>query len=842
MPPAVKPLPSLSASKSARVEELKLLRKLRVVTKGEYEAEVTKLNDRQLKENAKRDAKEAEKEKAKKVAMLLKQKEQEEKRKARQIEINRLRKQKRAERKAEANKKNITVTYHYTYHFKHDKPNTTRHYNGEFSEVVPANTSVDTFVAEWIAEHTEQMDEQSQIIRDTDLDWAVSSVVSVTPQATNKRVILMKAVYALGLDGEVAQTWDTGKGKCVYDFLIWRYGDMKGCKKVCNYTSLDLLFKGRSEQDKRWYQCPTNECVIFNEFLLQCDACKECNSKSSLEKEIKWYYQDDRMFYMFDNSLNPYADKNPQEDGVTSHQLEFFCDAVGCHMYALDEREKLITHHVPSRSNPNLPPLIYRIKDNHIYPIMNRNKSIAEKSKRKTEMNYIKKVTKDDDEEEDEDEPVNVSIVKPGEDKTHTQVMIDIMKEQKTQVYPFNNIHMSGDSLQGFQLGSVKYMFDEDAMVEVAIEIAKLNKEAYTGDSVYGILFKLMEEQGYNEKSILNPVVFDVLTTTGIKYRTHYGICDEDIKSRIKAGEDSISLLEEVKAEVEQGYSHCVDIAKCHTSIYQKPMDNWLLFDFNDEFKEFNIRTAWSQGNFKPGLYYVMTDDMTLLHGNNIYSHTILNKAKDESILFNPITMMLPSRKSKPLDYFKKLLDAIRQKCQGESKYMKVLTNIITGMLGKDSSKRTVAKLNTDIDTVWNDFSDLAFNNNKPFMYQVDEFFLYGYSVKTTMVENNIPMYIQVLDQANIRLYNLIKDSKCVPLWRKTDCVILRGQLGVSIVPEDKTAVPGQYRLSELPNLFKTEADLGQRNVNLITVCEPWRHHSEITSSSEVDEVYTLLR
>jgi hypothetical protein len=842
MPPAVKPLASLSANKVAKVEEFRLLRKLRVITKDEYEAEVRKLNARQMKEDAKREAKEAEREKAKKIAELAKEKEREEKRKAKQMEINRLRKQKRAERKAEASKKNITVTYHYTYHFKHDKPGSVRHYNGEFSEIVPATTTVDDFVQNWIDEHTEQIDEQSQIIRDTDINWAVGSVVNVTPQATNKRVILMKAVYALGLDGEVAQTWDSGKGKCVYDFLIWRYGDMKGCKKVCNYQSLDILFKGRSEHDKRWYQCPSNKCVIFNEFLLQCDDCKECNSKSAMKDETKWYYQDDRMFYMFDNDLNPYADQNPQEDGVNSHQLEFFCDAVGCHMYALDEREKLIKHHIPLRINPNLPPLIYRIKDNHIYPIMNRNKSIAEKSKRKTEMSYIKKVTKDDEEGDNEPDPVNVSIVKPGEDKTHTQVMVDIMKEQKKQVYPFNNIHMSGDSLQGFQLGNVKYMFDEDAMVEVAVEIAKLNNEPYTGDSVYGILYKLMEEQEYNDKSILNPVVFDVLTATGIKYRTHYGVCDEDIKRRIKDGEDTTSLLEEVKMEVEQGYSHCVDIAKCHTSIYQKPMDNWLLFDFNDEFKPFNIRTAWHQGNFKPGLYYVTTDDMTLLHGNNIYSHTILNKAKDEGIIFNPNTMMLPSRKSKPLDYFKKLLDAIRQKCKGESKYMKVLTNIITGMLGKDSSKRTVAKLNTDINTVWDDFSDLAFNNNKPFMYQVDEFFLYGYSVKTTMVENNIPMYIQVLDQANIRLYNLIKDSKCVPLWRKTDCVILRGELGVPIVPEDKTAVPGQYRKSELPNLYKAEAGLEHRNVMLNTMSDPWRHHGEITSSSQVDEVYSLLR
>jgi hypothetical protein len=135
---------------------------------------------------------------------------------------------------------------------------------------------------------------------------------------------------------------------------------------------------------------------------------------------------------------------------------------------------------------------------------------------------------------------------------------------------------MSGDSLQGFQLGNVKYMFDEDAMVEVASAIAKANGETYNGDSVYGMLFKLMEENGYTDKSVFNPVVFDVLNCW-IKYRTHYGVCDEDLKRRLTDGEDTTSMLEELNAEVEQGYSHCVDIAKCHTSIYQKPMDEWLL-------------------------------------------------------------------------------------------------------------------------------------------------------------------------------------------------------------------------------------------------------------------------
>ena len=839
MPAQVKPISTLSDAKMARVEEFKLLRQMRVVSKKEYEAEVARLNAKQLKEDARYEAKQAEKEKARTIARLAKEKEQEEKRKARQIEINRIRKIKREERRKQAEKKSITIQYSYGFRYKHDKPNVVRTYNGEASEVVPDNMAVDDFVQWWIDEKTQEGDEQSMMIRTTELNWNVSSVVSITPKASNKRVVLMKAVYALGLDGDVEQTWDTGKGKCVYDFLIWRYGNKPGCKKVCNYDSLDFLFKGRSEHEKVFYNCLSynneeegqSKCVIYNQFLIQCKACKEVNQQTQ-QDDVKWYFENDRMYFMRDNSLNPYADKNPQEDGVCSHQLEAFCDRVGIHMYALDEREKLIHHSVPTKENTHLPPLIYRIKDNHIYPILHRNKSIAERSKRKTEMTYIKKAI--EDEEEDEKKAVTIQLMKANDESlSHTERMVQVMKEQGKQVYPFNNIQMSGNNLVGFQLGEVKYMFDEDAMVETAIEIAKANDEPYTGDSVYGILYKLMEENGYTEKSILNPFVFDLLTTPGIKYRTHYGVCDEGIKQRIKDGEDTQSILEELQQD------YCVDITKCHTSIYQKPMDDWMLFDFNDEF----VSYMGTNDKYEPGLYFVSTNDMTLLHGSNIYSHTILNKARANGIEFSAETVMRPSRKPKASDYFKKLLDAIRIKCKNDGKLMKVLTNIITGMLGKDSTKRTVAKLNTDVSTVWDDFSDIAFQNNKPFIYHVEQFYLYGYSVETTMVENNIPMYIKVLDQANIRLFDMIQKSKCQPIWRKTDCVILRGGfLEIPLVPEGCLALPGTYRKSDFPNILKVEVPVENRKVFIHTRVPGWKHHTEIKSSSQVDDVYSVLR
>jgi hypothetical protein len=72
MPP-VRPLPTLTDAKLARVEEFKLLSSPSVISKQEYETEILKLNARQNKEDAKREAKEAERERARVIARLAKE-------------------------------------------------------------------------------------------------------------------------------------------------------------------------------------------------------------------------------------------------------------------------------------------------------------------------------------------------------------------------------------------------------------------------------------------------------------------------------------------------------------------------------------------------------------------------------------------------------------------------------------------------------------------------------------------------------------------------------------------------------------------------------------------------
>lgn len=815
----IAPLAYSVASRQLRLGELQFLKDEKLISKADWNKEIQKMNEAEKKMIEKRQQKQEAKEQAQYQAFLRRLDEQEKRRKAKLEEYNRLRKQKRAERKqalvAQQGRKSIVFSYTYQYRYK-GMPEI-RTANMEHNIMALGNQQPSDVIQDWIDLETERLDNESPIIRMSNLSWKALSITPIQQETKNKRTILMKSVVALDLDGEEVQKWDTGKGTCVYDFLIWRYGELKGCKKVCDYDALDNIFRNRSAYEKHYINCP--DCVIENGFYIRCEGCKDINGH--LTDDIYYFSEPDgRKYYMF--NLQPYNDSNPRDDGVCSHQLEFFCEKVGIHMYALDECERVVSHYKPTKLNKALPPLVFRIKDNHLYPILNRSQSVANKA-RKTDMTYT---TKEEEEfkEEIQQQNLDVVVIKVEDNElTNTEMLVEKMKEAEKQVYPFKNLYFDTKGLRGFDLDGKRYLFDEDTSITIASEIAKANNEPYTGESTFNIVMKLMEENNYTTKSVFNPFVYDVLTSEGLKHRTHYGSVVNDISGDFVPSDDM----------------KCFDIAKCHTSILSAPMSDWLVYDFNDAFVKFDIRGAWSNGRFKPGLYYVRTDDMTLLHQDNIYSHTILNKAMDEGILFNPVSMYLPSRKCLPKNHFAKLLDAIKTKCQGRPELMKVLTNIISGMLGKHQTKRYIAKMNTDIQVVWDDFTNPEFNEKETFFFKVDGYYIYGYIVENEMVENNIPMYIQVLDEANIKLYNMTKATGAKLIWRKTDSIVVQGDLSPDF-RYDVSKEPGSYRSAEFPARMSVMNK--NRAVSINTIDYRWNIHPEITNSNQVDEVYAILR
>lgn len=760
------------------------------LSRDEMREVITNLNKRELKarkEKAKRDAervkREEERERQRLIELNKKIQEQlrisEEKRKARIARQNAKRKeQRRLAREAKQVKEyqvvwNITIPMRFKYEkdgevkytpWKIKREDFDRRITGSVEAGVKAIT--DAKVLQW------ETDSPLEVKVDK-MKVNITSTTEIQRVPTDKKTIKMKKAFALDLDGEVAQEWDSGNGTCVYDFLIWRYGDKNGCKKVCTMERLDELFSK--------YKVPAGKDEFGND------------------------------------KYDTIETNNAREEGVCVYQIINFCDAVGVRMYAMDENSTIIHAHEPRNINRKLTPVIYRIMNNHFYAVIDKAKSVSMMGKSKTSMEYEKKKDTDDDATVEEQEIV---VVEPQWDENTNNIrvatMIKTMMNDETQVYPYTNMRFTEAGLASFTLNGKKYVFEEDDTIKNAQAIAKLNDKPYTGESTFNILLGMLDELKYTNKSVCNPAVFKSLVADGVKYRTHYGITDAQYKR------------EDLERMVANGEAICADIAKCYTACLENAYDNWIQYDFNDEW------TAYD-GNLRTGLYFVETDDMTLMHGSNIYSNKIVELAIAEGIELT-ITKQLIPRNTLPADYYHNLLNKINEVCKGDKTLKKSLTNIITGFLGKHSTYRYYPKLTTDINTIWNDFNTPEYHQHETFMVKEGDYYLYGYKVPVQTTEVNVPMYIQILDWSNIRLYNMIKQSGGVCVFRKTDCAVIVGgalEYGTN---------NGDYRPSELPNVCSPMRPVEERCVECnIVEPNPWKLHPEITSSDQVDDVYAVL-
>ena len=116
------------------------------------------------------------------------------------------------------------------------------------------------------------------------------------------------------------QEWETNMGRCVFDYIIYKYGNIKGFKKICNYESL---------------------CKIF-------------------------YDTDD----CYDEELTDYKDL--LNVGVNTIEIQRFCERFKLPMYAINDNEKCFKQYTPISRNKNAPAMIYRVSNEHFYPFPNK--------------------------------------------------------------------------------------------------------------------------------------------------------------------------------------------------------------------------------------------------------------------------------------------------------------------------------------------------------------------------------------------------------------------------------------------------------------------------------------
>ena len=343
--------------------------------------------------------------------------------------------------------------------------------------------------------------------------------------------VKMKRQGALKLDGEEHYEFDKNLGTCVIDFLEWRYGSLKGCKKMATRENLIEFFG---------------------------DACVQ--------------------------------------EGINTEELVTFAERFNIALYALDESNNIFYHYTPPTRNTNLPPIAYRIKNNHFYPLIETVKQIA--AIVSTQVGQSKAKEK----KEDQGEAQELSVEMIVSDDPF-QSLIDICELKKTEVFDKVRppIEFDSEGLVSFVLENIKYQFERGVFTDQAKAFAEINGQEYKGKSIHAILGSIVKQfPELKTRSILNPNSAAVFEEC--KNRTHYGYISP--------------LTDDAWA---------CDIAKCYSYCIANPVSEWFQFGIADEWTPYT-------GNLVPGFYSVETNDLTLLHGSSIYSNTILQLAIEEEL------------------------------------------------------------------------------------------------------------------------------------------------------------------------------------------------------------------
>jgi len=669
--------------------------------------------------------------------------------------------------------------------------------------------------------------------------------------AKGVRVARMRRVGAFKLDLDFVgdTSWDLNEDTCVYDYIFHKYAGKSGFKKSIPaddreraYDFLDGIFT----------------CEIFT---------------------------------------------NPREEGVCVEQLLEFCRKFDIGMIALDKNEKLVQYY--KSINRQHPPLIFISCNNHFYPIEEKNKRLSvsainreadkpdeEKQKWISEdFAFEDKVGKDKE---------NDKIVYPAEDEpTGNDFAIKIITEKQTLPNP-KSLRVDENTIQRFKIGDTIYLTErpEKAVLEYC-------GADFQGQSVNSLLMDTWKEIDEDKEgfavgdgievaseitSRVNPLVHKTLTTQNVKYRTHYGatrqldelyeviapisvrmkyiVLEKKTYKNIFTGEPITETKEVMKyhrvvfppkskyqQQIIDGDIIGIDINKCYSTCLKNPYDNWIKFDLEDTWEDYD-------GELKTGLYYVETDDLTLLHKTNIYSNKIIEKAIEVGITLVIKKQLIhkiknASEKPIPLNHFDPLIKAIKEKTKGTS-LGKLMINMIAGYLGKTDKINRTAEIDMDAEAVWRhylacerpendaDFERYFFNqefveNNYTRFHKDNiilktlegsddrKLFLYGYESRTCLNEYTLPMYLQILDWSNMRLYDLGKKVGGEIIYRHTDLVV---SLGGKIPIRDMTNNWGDYSVEVKNWNFKSSMKT-DRAVEIKEFGNDWKHNPQFKNSSD---------
>ena len=543
-----------------------------------------------------------------------------------------------------------------------------------FDKKVSNIEEIDSIVREQIDTLTRKVSNRPYVI-DVNVDKVQKSIHKYTNMEMAD--IRMKKSGSLMIDEYDPQPWDKQIDKCVYDYIIHTYGNIKGFKKACNYETISKVF----EDD-------------------------ECFTK-----------------------------------GVNSWNIRKWCMEYDVPMSAFDDRERRFLHYTPIKRCKQAPSMLFRVSDNHFYPIPeDKRKSlitIATQIDAKSDVvyNHVKK-------EKDIINPITDVVVL--EDISPMEEIGKYMIQTNTKP---THLVVNDGKLQSFKIQDTTYTLNQ--FIPITKELCKNMNIEYTGQSMGNILKNIIKEAIGHElqTSHNNPSVFDTLLQAKEK-RTHTGLISNDYKHLLN-------------------HSNTVarDINKHYTSCLYQPLEEWIRFDFNDKWTKYD-------GKLKLGLYYVRTEDTKLFRKTDVYSSSIIKKAIEENIYFEITHQLIPSH-TENINMFKLIIDKIMEYSKGDKDIYKLMINMMSGMMAKTKCSTGKYSINSDINQIFAFLRE--YPDFRPTIKHIPEtdYYLYGAEKDLQMTENNLGMYVQLLDQSNIKLYDMVQKMGGILIARKVDCAVV---------------------------------------------------------------------
>ena len=470
----------------------------------------------------------------------------------------------------------------------------------------------------------------------------------------------------------------------------------------------------------------------------------------------------------------------------------------------------------------------------------------------------------------------------PGE--LATDVVARLISEAGKLPYPFGpNIRFNSDgkTVKSLRLAGKLYIFVDPEQEGITHEVLQTMFQRaelqYTGGGFLpfvGKLFKQLYQMDF-PKGYLNPRMDTMLRHRKVKDRVMRGWANgwgpEKLQEAVQAGR--VRRIQREDGFVAAG----MDLNKAYLASLWAPREasSFLLPDYTEVDRPFK----WGE-EIVPGLYYVETDNQLPMSGPNWYSHNMVRYAQRRGINMH-IRRIMPIRGEVPLEMVRRLFARVIDTCaglcddRGKPIYRKVLHNF-TGNLARAMEKKSkiyMASDEAEMNYMWGKIvtADKADKSNLILPHPISvrypdgtraEYCFYGHETTKFLAEHNIPMYIQMKDENNIRWFEMVEAMGGKLVLAKVDYALTDGLGEVPQPPPPE--VPewcseevrrevlgwGGYKVEVAPKTAagNTFEDACQRNrfvkgeLKEAAKGEKWEMNEHIVDSSQCEEILASLR